>query len=171
MEYEYSLIRSSRKSLSMEISRELKITVRAPKRCPQRDIDIFIEKHASWLEKHLEIVRRRNESHPLPTEEERRELFQRARMEIPPRVSFYAEKMGLSPTAVTITGAEKRFGSCSPKNRLCFSYRLAQYSPEAVDYVVVHELAHIVHKNHGRDFYKLIESVLPDYKVRQRMIK
>ena len=58
--------------------------------------------------------------------------------------------MGLTPAAVTITGARKRFGSCSASNRICYSWRLMQYPEAAVDYVVVHELAHIVHKDHSR---------------------
>ena len=48
----------------------------------------------------------------------------------------------------------------------------AQETPaEAIDYVVVHELAHIVYKNHGKDFYKFIETILPDYKNREKMLK
>lgn len=46
-----------------------------------------------------------------------------------------------------------------------------QYPSEAIDYVVVHELAHIVHKNHGSDFYKMIETYLPDYKNREKLLK
>lgn len=57
------------------------------------------------------------------------------------------------------------------KNGLCFSWRLMQYPPEAVDYVVVHELAHIVHKNHGNAFYALIGSVLPDYPARRALLR
>ena len=79
--------------------------------------------------------------------------------------------MGLRPAGVTITGAEKRFGSCSAKNRICFSWRLMQYPEEAVDYVVVHELAHILHKNHGKAFYACVEEVLPDWRARRALLK
>ena len=72
--------------------------------------------------------------------------------------------MNIKPTGVKITSAQKRFGSCNGKNSLCFSYILMLYPDEAVDYVVVHELSHIRHHNHSKDFYKLISSVLPDYK-------
>ena len=70
-----------------------------------------------------------------------------------------------------ITGAEHRFGSCSGKDSLCFSYRLADYPPEAVEYVVVHELAHIREKNHGPRFYALVEGALPDYKAREKLLR
>lgn len=79
--------------------------------------------------------------------------------------------MGLTPAGIKITSAEKRFGSCSAKDSLCFSYRLMLYPPDAVDYVVVHELAHIRHKNHGKQFYALIAQVMPDYKERERLLK
>ena len=78
--------------------------------------------------------------------------------------------MGLEPTNIKITGAKARFGSCSSKNSLCFSWRLMMRPPEAVDCVVVHELAHIAQKNHGRTFYALMASVLPDYKERQKLL-
>ena len=79
--------------------------------------------------------------------------------------------MGLEPTGVKITSAKKRFGSCSAKNSICYSWRLMLYSKEAIDYVVVHELAHIAHKNHGPQFYALIEKYLPDYKEREKLLR
>ena len=90
---------------------------------------------------------------------------------LPGRVAHYSRIMGLTPTGITVTGAEKRFGSCSGKNRLCFSWRVMLYPPEAIDYVVVHELAHIKHKNHGREFYALVASVLPDYRHRENILQ
>ena len=86
-------------------------------------------------------------------------------------VAHYAARMGVCPCGITVTGARTRFGSCSPKNRLCFSWRLMQYPDAAIDYVVVHELAHIVHKNHGAAFYAAIASVLPNYQDRIRLLK
>ena len=90
---------------------------------------------------------------------------------IPQKVEHFAKIMNLKPTSVKITSAQKRFGSCSGKNSLCFSYILMQYPEKAIDYVVVHELAHIVHKNHSKDFYKLIATYLPDYKERIKLLK
>ena len=83
----------------------------------------------------------------------------------------YSEIMGLYPTGITITGAERRFGSCSGKNRICFSWRLMRYPEEAIDYVVVHELAHIRHKDHSKAFYACIEQVLPDWRERRKLLK
>ena len=86
-------------------------------------------------------------------------------------MEYYSDIMNLKPTGVKITKAKKRFGSCNDKNSLCFSCFLMSYPMEAVDYVVVHELAHIKHHNHGREFYDLIRSYMPDYKEREKILK
>ena len=79
--------------------------------------------------------------------------------------------MGVTPANVKINAAQKRFGSCSSKGNLNFSCRLMAYPPEAIDYVVVHELAHLIHMNHSNAFYAVVAAVLPDYKVRAAMLK
>lgn len=87
------------------------------------------------------------------------------------RVDVFAAQMGLSPTAVSVTGAQARWGSCSPRNRLSFAWRILFCEPEALDYVVVHELAHIRHKNHGADFHALVRSILPDEAARHAWLR
>ena len=79
--------------------------------------------------------------------------------------------MGVSYGTVKITSAQKRFGSCSAKNNICFSYILMQYPIEAIEYVVVHELAHTVHHDHSKAFYALIEKYMPDYKQREKLLR
>ena len=168
---EYTLVRSSRRTLAIEITRDCRLLVRAPYRCPVSEIERFLSRRRDWIETHMASQRARLEAHPEPDEAERARLTALARDVIPEKVRHYSRIMGLYPTAVTITGARTRFGSCSGTNRLCCSFRLMQYPDEAVDYVVVHELAHIVHKNHGREFYALIQSVLPDWRQRQALLR
>ena len=79
--------------------------------------------------------------------------------------------MELVPAGIKITSARTRFGSCSAKNSICFSWRLMLYPPEAIDYVIVHELAHIRHHDHSPAFYALIEQYLPDWKARMKLLK
>ena len=116
-------------------------------------------------------LQERAERFPEPDEAERTELIQRARREIPPLVEKYAAMMGVCPAGITITSARTRFGSCSGKNRLSFSWRLLRYPAETVEAVVVHELCHIRHKNHQKEFYILLRSVLPDYDERTEILK
>lgn len=171
--FEYDLKRSGRKTLSLEITPELHILVRAPMRLPRREIDRFVEAHSGWIASHLEKQRCRAEAGvtgELSAAEVER-LKEKALAVIPGRVEHYGALMGLRPAGIKITGARTRFGSCSGKNHLCFSYRLMLYPPEAVDYVVVHELAHIRHKNHGPAFYFLIAQFLPDYQARRNLLR
>lgn len=169
--YDYNLIRSDRRSLSLEITKNLAILVRAPLRCSKRDIDRFLERHTVWIATHINKMRKCVNSQNEPTEEEIIVLKQRAKEILPQRVANYSVIMELVPTGIKITSAKTRFGSCGGKNGLCFSWRLMLYPDAAIDYVVVHELAHIRHKNHGAEFYSLIAAVLPDYKERQKLLK
>ena len=83
----------------------------------------------------------------------------------------YALVMGLEYNRISITGAKTRFGSCSSQKNICFSYRLMLYPEEAREYVIVHELAHLVEMNHSHRFYAIIERYMPDYKARRKLLK
>lgn len=170
-EMKYTLVRSNRKTVSMEITAELEVLVRAPMRMRKGDIERFVLEHKAWAEEHIARRRERMKKYPEPDMEKKKELRRQAKEVIPAMADKYAGIMGVAYTGIKITGAEKRFGSCSEKNSLCFSYRLMMYPVEAIEYVVVHELAHIKHKNHSRDFYAFIESVMPDYKTRQKLLR
>ena len=167
----YELHRSKRKSLSLEVTRDLLVVVRAPMRMKQRDIDTFVLSHTDWIARQMDKQQHRQTTHPKPTIAEIEAQKSAAQTYIPGRVTYWSDQMGLIPAGVKITSAKARFGSCSGKNSLCFAYRLMTYPPEAIDYVVVHELAHIRHKNHGPDFYRLVAAYLPDYKARQALLK
>lgn len=167
----YELIRSNRRTVALEVTRDGRVLIRAPKRMPLRDIDRFFAAHQDWLQTHLQKQQQWQQTHPEPTEAQQQRMIQQAKAILPEKVQHYAAIMGLEPAGITITGARTRFGSCSPKNRLCFSWRLMAYPDAAIDYVVVHELAHLVHRNHGPDFHALMESILPDHKERRAMLK
>lgn len=168
---DYQIIRSDRRTIALEIKPDLSVIVRAPRRMPEREIRAFLRRHQDWLDRHLEQVRARQQRHPEPTPEEAENLIQRAKDILPGKVQYYAARMGVVPTGITITGARTRFGSCSPKNRLCFSWRLMRYPEAAIDYVVVHELAHIRHKDHSKAFHAFVASVLPDHLERRKLLR
>lgn len=167
----YELIRSDRRTVALEITRDGRVLVRAPRQMPQTQIDAFFAAHQSWLQTHLARQQARQAAHPEPDAARQKTLTDMAASVLPEKVAYYSQRMGLRPTGITITGARTRFGSCSPQNRLCFSWRLMEYPEEAVDYVVVHELAHIVHKNHGPAFHALVASVLPDHARRRALLR
>jgi hypothetical protein len=86
-------------------------------------------------------------------------------------IKTYTLRMGVKPTKLTITSARTRWGSCSGKNALSFSFRLALCRPSAVEYVVVHELCHILHKNHSKAFWAEVEKNFPDFRLEKAYLK
>jgi len=90
---------------------------------------------------------------------------------ISPLVEFWSKKMGLTPTYVGYRKAKTRWGSCSGRDRISFNYYLMKMPLSLVEYVVVHELAHITHKNHSAKFWGLVYEYMEDYKEREVKIK
>ena len=169
--FSYQLIRSKRKTISLQINENCEVVVRAPMRMPREEIDRTVERHTDWIERHMPAARERMAREQRVTPALLAELAEQAHRDIPPRVAYYAALMGVEPTGLKITTARKRFGSCSGKNSLCFSCLLMLYPPEAVDCVVVHELAHIRHHNHSAAFYAFIERFMPDYREREKLLR
>lgn len=77
----------------------------------------------------------------------------------------------LSFGEIRVTSAVTRWGSCSPKNNLSFTYRLALLPLDLVEYIVAHELTHTRHHNHGPEFWKLVARMIPDYQLRRKKLK
>ena len=168
---DYTLIRSRRKTLAIQVKPDLTVVVRAPQRTSLKAIDAFVAKQADWLSRALARQQASLLAHPEPDAQALAALKAQAAAHIPERVAHFAALMGLEPRGVKITAARTRFGSCSGKNSFCFSCRLMEYPSVAIDYVVVHELAHIVHKNHGKDFYALVAAYLPDWQSRRTLLR
>lgn len=166
----YTVLRSDRRTLALEVKADGSVIVRAPRRMPQARIEAFVAAHDGWIEKSVKAQKERAARHPDP-EGRAGELRQKAAEILPGKVEYFARLTGLTPASVRVTGAKTRFGSCSPRNGLCFSYRLMDYPEDAIDYVVLHEICHIRHKNHSAAFYALIARFMPDYKNRAAMLK
>ncbi len=175
--YDVELIRSSRKTIAIEIHPDLSIRVRAPLRMPQYRIMEFLEEKEHWIDLHLEKMRQRQKSNADQTsrisisEEEIKQLTELAKEVIPQRVAFFAAQMGVNYGRITIRNQKTRWGSCSQAGNLNFNCRLMKMPPEVLDYVVVHELCHRKQMNHSRAFWEEVEKVLPDYRVTRQWLK
>ncbi len=88
-----------------------------------------------------------------------------------PRVDHWAAIMNLHPTHVGFRRARTRWGSCSARNRLSLNTHLMMLPDDLIDYVVVHELAHIRHKNHSKDFWNLVETYVSDWRQRRKSMR
>ena len=168
----YELIRSKRRTLSLEVTRDCRVVVRAPMGLSAQAIDAFVGAHERWALTKLDLMHRRAAAAPAPeTPEEIEALKAQARRILPEKVAYWSAVTGLQPTGIKITTARKRYGSCSGKNSLCLSCFLMRCPDAAIDLVVVHELCHIKEKNHGPRFYALLEHYLPDWKERKKLLK
>ena len=170
------VIRSGRKTVSLQIDKDLKVTVRAPYRMSDAAVRKFIEEKSDWIEKHIRKMQERREEYEaepgeLLTVEELRELARKAAEYIPGRVACYAPLIGVSYGRITIRNQRSRWGSCSSKGNLNFNWRLILAPGEVLDYVVVHELAHRREMNHSERFWRLVENILPDYQRQRRWLK
>lgn len=94
-----------------------------------------------------------------------------ARVILTERVEFYARKHGFKMEKIRISSARTRWGSCSSKGTLSFTWRLVMAPLEIIDYVVVHELCHLEEMNHSKSFWARVEGILPDYKRRRKWLK
>ncbi|AXH12578.1 hypothetical protein CRV05_04260 [Halarcobacter bivalviorum] len=90
---------------------------------------------------------------------------------IPKLVDEFAKKMNLFPTSIKYRKNKRTWGSCNYRNGLNFNILLIQFPIEVIEYVVIHELAHIKHKNHSKSFWNLVEKYCQDYKQREKLLK
>lgn len=171
LEHGVEIVRSRRRTMTLSVTKDLRVVVKAPLFLPQAQIDAFVAKHEEWVARHLLLQAEANAKARNFSAEETQALKRRAAQLLEQRVPYYAARMGVAPAGVKVTQAAARWGSCSAKDRLCFSCRVALLPPEAADYVVVHELAHIRQKNHGPLFYAEVAKILPDYRRRIALLK
>lgn len=97
-------------------------------------------------------------------------LKQRARAVLPPRLATWSERTGLYPDKVTIRGQATRWGSCSTRNTISLNFRLLFLDVREVDCLLLHELCHLKHLNHGKRFWALMESHMPGARERDRQL-
>lgn len=167
---EYKIIYSKRKSIAIQVTPDGEVLVKAPKNTPKKNIEETVKKYSDWIEKTQKKVLGKDIGMKKASAEEEKLLRKKARELLPEKVNYYSDLLGVTPTRLTVTGARTRFGSCSGKNGISFSFYLMRFPEDAIDYVVVHELCHMIHHNHSKEFYKEIEKILPDYKRRKKLL-
>lgn len=168
------VIRSNRKTVAIEIRPNATVLVRAPLIMKDAEIRKFIKEKENWILTHLEQVeerRRASKNVEKLSMEEIQKLADLALKVIPVKVKHFATLMNLQYGRITIRNQKTRWGSCSGKGNLNFNCLLMLAPDEVVDYVVVHELCHLIEMNHSKEFWAQVEKVLPDYKQRRKWLK
>ena len=173
-DYSYEIIRSSRKTLLLQVRKDGSIVVRAPRRTTKAWIRRFVDSNHDWVDRRraqLSETQRQADAAGLLSQEELRQLAEQAKRIIPQRVAYYAPLVGVTYGRITIRHQKTRWGSCSAKGNLNFNCLLMLTPPEVLDSVVVHELCHRKEMNHSRRFYDEVLRVFPQYHQCDRWLK
>ena len=171
---EAELIRSRRRTISLEIKADGGLRIRAPYYTTKTEIWRFIRKNRNWIARKIDLEERRAllKDKIVPfTEEELRGLTEQAKRELPQRAAEFAWQMGVTYGRITIRHQKTRWGSCSAKGNLNFNCLLMLTPREVQDYVLVHELAHLAEMNHSPRFWAIVENMLPDYKEQRKWLR
>ena len=184
---QYNLIRSKRKTISVEISESGDVQVRAPRWSPKWEIDAFLLSHEEWIrdqQAKMAINYIENAWTPKLTDEEIKSLKASARADILSRIEKWAPIVAPDSAwapkqlsfldkvpRLTIGKQKTLWGSCTPEGNLSFNCLLMLAPEDVRDYVVVHELCHLTHLDHSRAFWRAVERALPDYRVQKKWLK
>ena len=166
----YEVIRSDRKTVSIQITPAGCVQVRCPKWMPDAEIRRMVAEKADWIRTHLEKQSSRPVQ-PMLTEQQIRELAKQAKETLPKRVAWFALKVGVTYGRITIRNQVSRWGSCSSKGNLNFNCLLMLTPPFVQDYVVVHELCHRKEMNHSPRFWAEVARILPNYAEAKAWLK
>ena len=166
---EYKIIRHhKRKNLLITVNPMGEVTVKAGLRTTDDYIANFVKAKTDWIIKQQKYFENKYHSRISVKKDDIPHIKKALLPEMTAIVERYAVIMGIKPKGIKITAAEKRWGSCSSKNTICFSYRCAFLSQRCKEYIAVHELSHISEFNHSEKFYKLVEKYMADYKSAEK---
>ena len=171
---DFKIIRSNRRTISLEITPTGDVLVRVPRYISETEIRAFVESKSSWLAKHLQKKEEDMESlqeEGTFTVQEMKRLVELSKQIIPEKVAYYARLMGVTYGRITIRKQKTRWGSCSREGNLKFNCLLLMAPPEVLDYVVVHEISHRLEMNHSARFWAQVEKVIPDYREPRKWLK
>lgn len=166
----YNIRYSSRKTLSIRISRDGELIVSAPIWLSENKIHTFVQSKSKRIISKIGLIKKQL---PDKKTEVTKQMKEHALIQLLPRVEYYANLMNISHryNDIKITTAQTKRWSCSNKGKLMFHWKLSDFPMGIVDYVIVHELAHLIHFNHSPAFWKLVEHYHPDYKNSKKWLK
>lgn len=169
----HKIIRSKRRTIALQIGRDAFLIVRAPLKTPDQAISEFVELKRSWIIKNQAIIRERNLLKPKweISDRIRKHLKKKAKAFFIERTQYHALRLGIEYEKVKITSGMGNWGSCRGRGRLIFNWRLILAPPQIIDYVIIHELIHIIERNHSRRYWNKISSIYPNYQSCKKWLK
>lgn len=151
--------------ISLKVNAKRQITVTLPFFVPYSSGIQFLEANRQWAQGVLARIPERK------TQEETEKLRALAREKLPPRLQELARMHGFTYNKVFIKNNSSNWGSCSAKNNINLNLKLVLLPGELADYVMLHELCHLVHMNHGPEFHALMESVCPGHREYSKQLR
>ena len=168
----YTLRRSSRASrLRIAIHRNGNVVVTIPLRMNQSVVEPFIAKKWSWIQRTVELFKRNPVQSVASTRADYLQLRETARTLVEEKIVLFNALYRFKFNRISIRNQSTRWGSCSRKGNLNFNYRIAQLSEPLAEYIVVHELCHLVEFNHSVKFWELGGQTIPDHKERRKELR
>jgi predicted metal-dependent hydrolase len=170
------IIKQHRKSISLSVEDE-NIVLKAPFWYSDSLIKEFILKHRNWIEKKEKKLQEQKDYYYLfgkrykKTKGYEKLLKEEAKRYIISRTTYLADKFKVKFNNIKINSAKKRWGSCSSKKNLNFSYRCISLPKEVIDYIIIHELTHLTHMDHSKEFWSLVKKRAPEYKRLEQLLK
>ena len=169
-----AVIRSRRKTLSLQVRENGEVIVRAPLFVREQEVRRFVEGHLTWIEKQqrklASAAEQRIGIRPL-TGAELSQMTSKARQDLTERAEYFAPRIGVSYGRISIRHQKTKWGSCSSKGNLNFNC-LLMLAPDSVrDYVVVHELCHCKHMNHSPEFWQAVEQAIPEWRSAKKWLR
>lgn len=162
---EYTLIRARKRTLSLQVSRSGEVIARAPLYMPKFLIDKFVRDKSDWISKRITEAKKPSAKRRAHFSEEKLKDFIKVKMKA------YAKIMGVHPTGLRFTHVKSYWGTCAPSGILSFNLALRYTPASAVSYVVVHELAHLRWKGHGRRFWDMVTKYYPETKEMRAVLR
>ena len=163
-----------RKTIAFKPIGSFEIQVLYPKESHVEAIFKLLLSHIKQVEKSLlsyNTIQKKAQEYEAGTFEERERWIYTAQKEITDRALFWSDKMGLNPSYIHIKEMKSRWGSCTGKNGINLNIRLFYTPKPVIDYVVIHELCHITHKNHQAAFWQAVETFDHEYLAHRKWLR
>ena len=172
--FEYIIKKSRRTTISVQITPDQKLLVKAPAYTSIKEVEDFLREKRDWIIKQInrtKVTSQQAAQMGILSDKEIRKLKRDAKKIIPERVEYYAKLSGITYNRIFIRLQKSRWGSCSIEGNLNFNALLALMPLEVLDSVVVHELCHRRHMDHSKAFYDEVLKIFPDYKKWDKWLK
>lgn len=160
------IIRQKRKTLTIQIDAEGQLLIKAPHAAPEKLIMDFVAQKKRWIQKKIEHAQTKKEKvQQMEIEPDKiNALIDRAPQIFLEETDVWVTRMNVEPTQIKITKAKTLWGSCNSRNQIRLNWRLLLVPQQCREYVIIHELAHIKHKDHSKDFWEFVGRFCSDYK-------